>query len=148
MILNITFHRKSKPLWIISATLFLQSSIGPKSICFSKSFSTDSQMSFGSVPHQTQIKYKEKQFPRMFSVRILCLPLHIIMIVSSAFYTEIFLDQLKDLFLLSIKTNFKYLLKSGLLSPAEKYAITLCMILDCSDCAPPYYTLLIIGMLC
>lgn len=54
------------------------------------------------------------------------------MIISSAFYTEIASDQLKDLFLFLIKTHFKYLLKSGLLTPAEKYAITLCMILDCS----------------
>lgn len=65
----------------------------------------------------------------MFSVRILYLPLHFIMIGSSAFYTEIASDQLKDLFLLLIKTHFKYLLKSGLLTPAERYAVTLCMIL-------------------
>lgn len=52
MTFNITyFHLKSKPLWIISATLFLQSNIGPKSIGFSRSFATDFQMSFGSVPH-------------------------------------------------------------------------------------------------
>lgn len=77
----------------------------------------------------------------MVSVRILCLPLHFIMIASSAFYTEIASDQLKDLFLLLIKPHFKYLLKSVLLTLAEKYAITLCMILDCSEYENPLPTI-------
>lgn len=69
------------------------------------------------------------------------------MVASSASYTEIASDQLKDLFLLLIKTHFEYLLKSGLLTPAGKYAITLCMILDCSEYENPLpTTLLIIGM--
>lgn len=55
------------------------------------------------------------------------------MIASAAFLSEIASDQLKDLFLLLIKAHLKSLLQSGLLLPDAKYAITLCMILDCSE---------------
>lgn len=72
------------------------------------------------------------------------------MIASSAFLSEIASDQLKDLFLLLIKTHIKYQLQSALLLPAAECAITLCMILDCSEYEKnqPWYSLLMILMLC
>lgn len=105
---HLLFISSYELLWIISSILSFHSSNVPRSIGFSRRFSTIFQLRFESDPQWIWIKYRGELFLRTFSVMILHLQLHFIMIASSAFLSAITLDQLKNLFLLLVKTHLRF----------------------------------------